>query len=150
SYRRRWHTDAHPPTDSHRSRLVRPTGQCWAGRPAAHRPARSRVRGRPSWLIVPPPDEPQLVLVDLPIDHQGEVDLLLALVEPADVEEPIGLGVRLDEAFAIRTTRRVRVLVVVGADDGEDPLGRLRSEAHTSELQSREKLVCRLLLAKKK
>src|SRR5690606_39723998 len=29
-------------------------------------------------------------------------------------------------------------------------LGRLRSEEHTSELQSRENLVCRLLLEKKK
>src|SRR5690606_40202339 len=42
------------------------------------------------------------------------------------------------------------------AGDGEDvqnlqPLGQLlRSEEHTSELQSRENLVCRLLLEKKK
>src|SRR5690606_41329040 len=33
---------------------------------------------------------------------------------------------------------------------GPEPLGRLRSEEHTSELQSRENLVCRLLLEKKK
>src|SRR3712207_8080645 len=31
-----------------------------------------------------------------------------------------------------------------------DPHGRLRSEEHTSELQSRQYLVCRLLLEKKK
>src|SRR5690606_29367257 len=31
-----------------------------------------------------------------------------------------------------------------------DPLAELRSEEHTSELQSREKLVCRLLREKKK
>src|SRR5690625_6557981 len=31
-----------------------------------------------------------------------------------------------------------------------DPLGRCRSEEHTSELQSRGHLVCRLLLEKKK
>src|SRR3712207_7662114 len=31
-----------------------------------------------------------------------------------------------------------------------DALGRLRSEEHTSELQSRQYLVCRLLLEKKK
>src|SRR5690606_41220856 len=30
------------------------------------------------------------------------------------------------------------------------PTGKVRSEEHTSELQSREKLVCRLLLEKKK
>src|SRR5690349_23687356 len=34
--------------------------------------------------------------------------------------------------------------------DGEDPARRLRSEEHTSELQSRRDLVCRLLLEKKK
>src|SRR5256885_7411045 len=34
--------------------------------------------------------------------------------------------------------------------DGLDPLGRVRSEEHTSELQSPCNLVCRLLLLKKK
>src|SRR5690606_42053852 len=34
--------------------------------------------------------------------------------------------------------------------DGAGHLHRLRSEEHTSELQSRENLVCRLLLEKKK
>src|SRR5438132_10168171 len=33
---------------------------------------------------------------------------------------------------------------------GDDPLGELRSEEHTSELQSHSDLVCRLLLEKKK
>src|SRR3712207_7046057 len=33
--------------------------------------------------------------------------------------------------------------------DGERPLDALRSEEHTSELQSRQYLVCRLLLEKK-
>src|SRR2546430_13522959 len=32
----------------------------------------------------------------------------------------------------------------------DDPVGRLRSEEHTSELQSQSNLVCRLLLEKKK
>src|SRR3712207_7535561 len=36
------------------------------------------------------------------------------------------------------------------ADVGGDVLARLRSEEHTSELQSRQYLVCRLLLEKKK
>src|SRR5436309_7608997 len=35
-------------------------------------------------------------------------------------------------------------------DPGVGPNGFLRSEEHTSELQSRENLVCRLLLEKKK
>src|SRR3712207_9548345 len=37
-----------------------------------------------------------------------------------------------------------------GPDVGPDPLLRTRSEEHTSELQSRQYLVCRLLLEKKK
>src|SRR3712207_8477484 len=44
--------------------------------------------------------------------------------------------------------------VVVGGDHpalaGGQVLGRVRSEEHTSELQSRQYLVCRLLLEKKK
>src|SRR3712207_8858717 len=40
--------------------------------------------------------------------------------------------------------------VVVGPDARADPVGELRSEEHTSELQSRQYLVCRLLLEKKK
>src|SRR3712207_6877081 len=42
--------------------------------------------------------------------------------------------------------RRVRQ----GAGDDRDAGGRGRSEEHTSELQSRQYLVCRLLLEKKK
>src|SRR5690606_41634402 len=38
-------------------------------------------------------------------------------------------------------------LLLLRAEDRRDPL---RSEEHTSELQSRENLVCRLLLEKKK
>src|SRR3712207_8878074 len=45
-----------------------------------------------------------------------------------------------------------RALLVVTADHGTglDPGTRSRSEEHTSELQSRQYLVCRLLLEKKK
>src|SRR3712207_8805968 len=41
-----------------------------------------------------------------------------------------------------------QILVVALAHDADDRLG--RSEEHTSELQSRQYLVCRLLLEKKK
>src|SRR5207302_2603064 len=50
--------------------------------------------------------------------------------------------------------RQDRDLAGLGLQDGErQPLlrrGQKRSEEHTSELQSRENLVCRLLLEKKK
>src|SRR3712207_7533001 len=36
------------------------------------------------------------------------------------------------------------------AGEAQEPLGAARSEEHTSELQSRQYLVCRLLLEKKK
>src|SRR5690606_40366068 len=45
----------------------------------------------------------------------------------------------LDQAFGKQARDQLRTLCPVGA----------RSEEHTSELQSREKLVCRLLLEKK-
>src|SRR5688572_32306225 len=38
----------------------------------------------------------------------------------------------------------------IGREPAGDPLGRQRSEEHTSELQSQSNLVCRLLLEKKK
>src|SRR3712207_8787202 len=44
----------------------------------------------------------------------------------------------------------VGVLGHVGERLGDDEVGRGRSEEHTSELQSRQYLVCRLLLEKKK
>src|SRR5437870_8979626 len=45
---------------------------------------------------------------------------------------------------------QVRQLVVANIDAIEQDLARWRSEEHTSELQSRGHLVCRLLLEKKK
>src|SRR5436309_6571763 len=44
------------------------------------------------------------------------------------------------------TIRRVKVVLVTAASKG---ISAARSEEHTSELQSRENLVCRLLLEKK-
>src|SRR3712207_8528964 len=54
-----------------------------------------------------------------------------------------GAGVRSQRP----ASRRIR-LTVVGLSRGTQPLA--RSEEHTSELQSRQYLVCRLLLEKKK
>src|SRR3712207_7524310 len=48
-----------------------------------------------------------------------------------------------------RPRQRAAGAVVIGASGGGIP-GDVRSEEHTSELQSRQYLVCRLLLEKKK
>src|SRR3712207_9113553 len=50
----------------------------------------------------------------------------------------------------IPVANTVIVGVVIALLAGLIPLGELRSEEHTSELQSRQYLVCRLLLEKKK
>src|SRR3712207_7730006 len=65
-----------------------------------------------------------------------------------------------DEALGRRLQAKLQELVPVAAGvllpPGQDPsedfelLGYRRSEEHTSELQSRQYLVCRLLLEKKK
>src|SRR5690606_41472583 len=78
-----------------------------------------------------------------------------------DVHRPAVRGERdPGELAPLRVLGRARVLPVAGQrvhlaapGDAVDVLGAaavLRSEEHTSELQSRENLVCRLLLEKKK
>src|SRR5690606_29025533 len=79
---------------------------------------------------------------------------LLAAVEPAPERRLVALRQRLDELVRAAARRGVRpALTVLESLDvaGTDVLADLeRSEEHTSELQSRENLVCRLLLEKKK
>src|SRR3712207_8979894 len=74
--------------------------------------------------------------------------LHVAALVPAYNEDPAALRACL--ASMIGQSRRPQTIVVV--DDGS-PLagkdGQPRSEEHTSELQSRQYLVCRLLLEKK-
>src|SRR3712207_7397658 len=55
---------------------------------------------------------------------------------------------RADRLLAFLQLRRLEQRIAVVAD--QRPGGRGRSEEHTSELQSRQYLVCRLLLEKKK
>src|SRR3712207_8191030 len=57
-----------------------------------------------------------------------------------------------DAALRMLISRQLQLagFEVVTAGDGPEGLERLRSEEHTSELQSRQYLVCRLLLEKKK
>src|SRR3712207_8012279 len=61
----------------------------------------------------------------------------------------LGLDERLHPQGASRGPPEAHLLAEVGLDVVEQ-VSHLRSEEHTSELQSRQYLVCRLLLEKKK
>src|SRR5688572_31699770 len=58
-------------------------------------------------------------------------------------------GMRLSEIATRRGTDWVNAVIDLTIEE-EDGLGGIRSEEHTSELQSQSNLVCRLLLEKKK
>src|SRR3712207_7820765 len=69
--------------------------------------------------------------------------------DPGDADEFVA-AVDAQLLFAAHQHRAVGIDLGDGdADLAEQPVG-LRSEEHTSELQSRQYLVCRLLLEKKK
>src|SRR5690606_39399952 len=99
----------------------------------------------------PPPPPPLLpyttlfrsVHPRLPLQLLGHrVDVVLLVEEePGRLgeDEPLDLGHGLGPGFGIDDRRSL----------GEHLIDALRSEEHTSELQSRENLVCRLLLEKK-
>src|SRR3712207_7083172 len=68
---------------------------------------------------------------------QGRVPQQHRLVDEALAEEP-GRDQETEQRHDVEAAQR------------EEPVGAHRSEEHTSELQSRQYLVCRLLLEKKK
>src|SRR6478752_10038200 len=76
----------------------------------------------------------------------------LSPVEPFVLDGDLWLSMMLGSLKAADLVRDPRVLVhsIVTSRDGEEGEVKLRSEEHTSELQSRLHLVCRLLLEKKK
>src|SRR5690606_42029105 len=85
----------------------------------------------------------------LPIYHGAERNVPEALArEPVTLDEPAQHGAHHVQvrAFAVRGMRAAEG----DSDTAQDRDSPSRSEEHTSELQSRENLVCRLLLEKKK
>src|SRR3712207_7160120 len=67
------------------------------------------------------------------------------------LEDSLGLKLLRHEVYVHALVREpVGRRVADGADAQLVQLGNVRSEEHTSELQSRQYLVCRLLLEKKK
>src|SRR3712207_8664052 len=76
----------------------------------------------------------------LPIYHRGETTAEVTSAHPLTD----------DQVQALRQNLRTRLGRDVAVDLTVDPAILGRSEEHTSELQSRQYLVCRLLLEKKK
>src|SRR3712207_7144116 len=69
--------------------------------------------------------------------------------DPLDLAQQVGVRQHLPVA-ALRAEDQRRVARVAAGDPAvEARPGQVRSEEHTSELQSRQYLVCRLLLEKK-
>src|SRR2546422_1734992 len=71
----------------------------------------------------------------------------------ATLARPLGVGQCLEEPrelLVLGDDRLQEVSGLLAADEARTPKALLRSEEHTSELQSRLHLVCRLLLEKKK
>src|SRR3712207_7800333 len=66
------------------------------------------------------------------------------------IEHPQGTVLRLDPVAQDRATEQITLSFAPGEPRGDDQIVEQRSEEHTSELQSRQYLVCRLLLEKKK
>src|SRR5690606_42031644 len=104
------------------------------------RPCRADRRSRPSFptrrssdlyrVALPDLREPAPEGEDIPLDIVYEDDALLVVNKPS--------GMATHPSAGHETGTLVNALI------------RHRSEEHTSELQSRENLVCRLLLEKKK
>src|SRR5690606_40883800 len=97
---------------------------------------------------------PDLELRAVPTRRPSDLgDALLTSLGDADADTARTSGAEVISRTAASSTPRASS--AIRADTGRekgDPPGRPtrgRSEEHTSELQSREKLVCRLLLEKK-
>src|SRR3712207_7259187 len=78
-------------------------------------------------------------LAPMPIDSAVEVEFVLDLAAQFD---QAGVWLHLSPTHWVKAG--------VELSDGVAQVGAVRSEEHTSELQSRQYLVCRLLLEKKK
>src|SRR3712207_7957196 len=63
---------------------------------------------------------------------------------------PVYVWIRADDDVVLATEQRHVFQLIERDQAGADAVVEIRSEEHTSELQSRQYLVCRLLLEKKK
>src|SRR5690606_40753068 len=81
--------------------------------------------------------------ISLVLDRREPRSRLLRVAVPAPERRPVGGG------HGARRPQPGHRLAALGTPDPRVPADAARSEEHTSELQSRENLVCRLLLEKK-
>src|SRR5690554_6968174 len=82
------------------------------------------------------------------MDRAGAIELLMPVVQPAELWEESGRWVEYGPELLRIKDRHQRDFVL--QPTSEEVVTDIRSEEHTSELQSRPHLVCRLLLEKKK
>src|SRR5690606_40832914 len=105
----------------------------------------SRALTPPSFLSFHRPATTQIYALSLhdalPIFHELRAEERTALHDVVDL--PVGQGLHAVAYGVHADDLDVHAGLLAGGGDG------LRSEEHTSELQSRENLVCRLLLEKK-
>src|SRR5690606_34049108 len=97
--------------------------------------------------------QPPVEIVERPIDSTGKVQIQLEQCRLRYRRKCRILLLRWSEGFEIFDTAAIaKVLQQISIAKKLPPIpaGIYRSEEHTSELQSRENLVCRLLLEKKK
>src|SRR5690606_39583282 len=100
-------------------------------------------------LVVAIRPPPRSTLFPYTTLFRSRVEIGQGLVE----QEHLGIahdGPADGDALALPTGKRLGHAVEIGLDLQDARRLAHRSEEHTSELQSREKLVCRLLLEKKK
>src|SRR5690606_41727759 len=72
-------------------------------------------------------------------------------LSPLSLHDALPISSGIGQATARAFAAEGATVVITGRDEGRlaDAAKQVRSEEHTSELQSRENLVCRLLLEKK-
>src|SRR5690606_40370185 len=79
------------------------------------------------------------------LDHVARGDGREQQADAEQAGQPAPLLAQAVADVVHRTAAEVPVRALLAIADGQGPLGEGRSEEHTSELQSRENLVCRLL-----
>src|SRR6266480_7399488 len=114
-------------------------------------PVTDRPR-RPDWMRVRAPSANTRYFEVKSLVREGNLNTICEEARCPNIAECWGRGTATFQILGDICTRAFRYCFVHSGrpDSPPDPLEPLRSEEHTSELQSHVNLVCRLLLEKKK